>query len=149
MNRCRLGGFGIIEIMIGLAVISILAMMLLPQLVDADLPARGVTSQCNLQMIRNAIQLFIIKEERFPDDGLSDLLTETYSVLEVEEHYLSSIPLELISDATGMNSVTNTLSTSGGWYYDPKTATVSINYNRDLGPEWDIKTGEEKNPSRW
>lgn len=149
MSRNRSGGFTMIEIMIVLAIIGILALMLLPNLVGADLPARRATSRGNLQTIRTSIQLFRAKEERYPKDDLSDLLTETYRDLEVEKHYLKNMPLELISDSTGLNSVTNTLGTSGGWHYDPKTATVSINYNKELGPEWDIKEGREKNPSKW
>lgn len=142
-------GFTLVEIMIVLAIIGILAMVLLPQIGGADRPAQIATTKANLNTIRTQIQLFRTKEGRYPNDDLSDLVNTTYSDMGVQRRYLRELPRELISSRTGRNTVTNTLGLSGGWHYDPRTAEVTVNYNKDLDDTWGLSKDEEANPSKW
>ncbi len=146
---CRQSGFTLIEIMLVLMIIAILALALLPNIVGSDRPARIVTTKTNLNTLRSQIQMFRTNENRYPKDDLSDLLTETYKDQGKEKHYLRKMPRELVSSKKGNNHVTNTLGTDGGWYYDTKSGEVYVNYNKELGDDWDLSDDDEKNPSKW
>ena len=149
MNRTRQRGFTLIEILIVLVIIGILAMAIIPNLVGSDRPARIVTTKSNLASLRTVIQLFRAKTGRYPKDDLSDLLTESYNDQGRQIPFLREFPRELMSTNEGSNAVATTLSSSGGWYFDVKRAEVRVNYNKDLGTEWELKESEEKNPSKW
>ena len=141
--------FTLIEIMLVLMIIAILALALLPNIVGSDRPARLVTTKTNLNTIRSTIQRFRTNENRYPKDDLSDLLTETFSDAGKVKHYMPKMPRELVSSKKGNNHVTNTLGTDGGWYYDIKSGEVYVNYNKELGDDWDLSKDDEKIPSKW
>jgi hypothetical protein len=92
----------------------------------------------------------------YPGNDLRELYTVRFNEGGREVTYLKEIPLELMSSPKKESAdknppnrrVYNKLGEEGGWFYDPKTGKVYINYNRPLEKIWGSDL-EGQNPSQW
>jgi hypothetical protein len=122
---------------------------------DTDPESRFTTSQQNLQVLRNAIEIYQAKTGTFPSMDMRELCKVQFTVGRKVGPILTAIPPELISKKDlrppEMNppnrKVHNQLGIDGGWFYNPKTGHVRLNYNKMLGSEWGSHKWEI--PSLW
>ncbi|MGE4357634.1 MAG: type II secretion system protein [Candidatus Omnitrophota bacterium] len=118
-------GFTLIELLIVIAIIGILASAILPRFTSFNIQARNATTRANLSALRGALIQYRAAEGEWPSN-----LTALVPV------YIEKIPVELLSSATGSNSVKdvttndtyfngNRSSTANGWVYGAYNATGS------------------------
>ena len=60
LNKSRKGGFTLVELMVVVAVIAILAAIAMPQFLSAADRARSAKETADIQIIKNATQLYMI-----------------------------------------------------------------------------------------
>ena len=60
LNKSRKGGFTLVELMVVVAVIAILAAIAMPQFLSAADRARNAKETADIQIIKNATQLYMI-----------------------------------------------------------------------------------------
>jgi len=60
MQRTKQGGFTLVELMVVVAVIAILAAIAMPQFMSAADKAKNAKQVADMQIIRNATQLYMI-----------------------------------------------------------------------------------------
>ncbi|MGE4357635.1 MAG: prepilin-type N-terminal cleavage/methylation domain-containing protein [Candidatus Omnitrophota bacterium] len=119
-------GFTLIELLIVIAIIGILAAAILPRFTSFNIQARTNTTRANLAALRGALIQYRANEGDWPSN--LDALVPVY---------IEKIPVELLSSATGSNSViiANTSDAAGmcntalrnatasGWIYGNYNAT--------------------------
>lgn len=144
--------FTLIELLIVIAIISILAAAIIPNFVGFDTEARITATKTNLDTLRTRVILFRAKEGRYPD-GLGELIKTYYLDVGVKKAYLKKIPNEMISSKSGDNSYIDaasaqaSVSQEGGWIYYKDSAEVYINIDEPLSKKWGEFEGES--PSQW
>ena len=144
-------GFTLIEILIVIAIIAILAASIIPNFIGFDTEARITTTKSNLEAVRTRINLFRAKEGKYPK-SLGDLTTTYYYDAGIKKLYLEKVPVEMLSDAEGVNlyvdmTSQDTLGGEGGWVYLTDTAGIKINMTEPLGKKWGSFADEV--PSQW
>ena len=63
LNKSRKGGFTLVELMVVVAVIAILAAIAMPQFLSAADRARTAKETADIQIIKNATQLYMIVKD--------------------------------------------------------------------------------------
>ena len=63
LNKSRKGGFTLVELMVVVAVIAILAAIAMPQFLSAADRARSAKETADIQIIKNATQLYMIVKD--------------------------------------------------------------------------------------
>jgi hypothetical protein len=134
-------------------VIALIA--ILPVIIGDDLDARYAASMQNLQTMRSAVAYYYARTGTYPSENLRELYTVPFDFEGKRRTMIRDIPPELISSDDVRpaeqnppnRKVYNKLGTEGGWFYDPKSGRVSINYNKELDKYWGRPAGQ--NPSRW
>ncbi len=149
MTRRPRAGFTLIEILLVVVILGILMAVVIPMMIGSDRPAKITATKANLQNMRTVITQFYTVKNRYPDEKLNEILSETYSASGKKKRFLKRFPKEMLSSDRGSNKIHNSLGKSGGWYYDDGSAEVSVNLDMELGDEWDMPDGVEKNPSKW
>ena len=139
-------GFTLIELLIVIAIIGILAAAILPRFTSFNLQARDATTRANLAALRGALIQYRANEGDWPSN-----LTAIVPV------YIEKIPLELLSSATGTNTVIvattqaqftgNRTSTASGWVYGAYNAVnTDTSYGRVILPARTVSaTGNSTN----
>ena len=74
----RVGGFTLIEIMIVVVIISILATLIVPKVLDRPAQARISVAKSNINAISEALELYKFDNDSYPtqDQGLQALVTK-------------------------------------------------------------------------
>jgi general secretion pathway protein G len=86
--RTRLSGFSIIELMVVLAIVSVLLTLVAPRLSSTTLVAKESVLKENLSAIRRTIDQFNADQGRYPR-SMQEL---------VEKRYLRALPIDPITD---------------------------------------------------
>ena len=76
LNKSRKGGFTLVELMVVVAVIAILAAIAMPQFLSAADRARSAKETADIQIIKNATQLYMIVK----DESIKKCLFTVYFV---------------------------------------------------------------------
>ena len=93
-------GFTLIEIMVVLVIISIIAVLIVPNILSRPDEARAVVVKSDIQAISNALELYKLDNYTYPgtDQGLEALVTKPESPPEPEHWktggYLSKVPVD-------------------------------------------------------
>lgn len=76
-NRAQ-AGFSLLELMVVVVIISILALVIVPRVIDRPDQARIARVQSDLAVLENALQLYKLDNFRYPttEQGLSALVTK-------------------------------------------------------------------------
>lgn len=144
-------GFTLIELLIVISIIAILAAAIIPNFIGFDAEAKISATRTNLDSLRTRINLFRAKEGRYPN-SLGEFLTAYYYDVGIKKTYLSKMPAEMISSASGNNNYVDSTQESGftnqgGWIYFKDTAEVKLNLDDPLPQKWGENAGQ--NPSEW
>jgi putative general secretion pathway protein G len=78
MQRTKQGGFTLVELMVVVAVIAILAAIAMPQFMSAADKAKNAKQVADMQIIRNATQLYMIDESLDTPPTVEKLYQEGY-----------------------------------------------------------------------
>lgn len=151
-------GFSIIELLIVVTMLAIIAMLVMPHLLDASQDARDSALASDLQMLRRQIELYRIQHEgrgphldengTFDGDGFTDRLTERTTVtgkLDASGEfgpYVSEWPGNPFSTNDvakkilfGTQQIPPRNGTTG-WYYNTKSCLISPNSKKGA-PDFD------------
>jgi general secretion pathway protein G len=89
-------GFTLIELMVVVVILAVLAVVVLPNIMDRPDEARKVQAQQNLKAIASALQLYKLDNYTYPttDQGLEALVTKPTDEPEPRkwQEYLQSLP---------------------------------------------------------
>jgi type II secretory pathway pseudopilin PulG len=151
LNKIKITLF---EIIVILSMLAILGVAFMPHGHD-EMGARYSTTQQNLQALRSAIDTYQARTGTFPSDDLREFNTVPFDIAGRMRTILRDIPPEMISKEDMRPAeqnppnrrVYNRLGDEGGWFYDPLSGRVFVNYNKPLGEEWGRYAGQ--NPSTW
>lgn len=131
-------GFSLIELMIGVAIIGILAAIVLPIFQSDMTEAKEAAAKDNLRIWRTVIELYAAKHDGVPpgypnnNPNSSPSASYLYNQLFVAEHYLTKTPKNPFNDKTTMSIIRNSSglpaqpSGNYGWIYQPKTKTIKL-----------------------
>ncbi len=72
-------GFSLIELLIVVAVISIIASIAIPQMAESKIPAYDATAKSDLRNAMTSLEMFIIRNGTYPASE-SDLLSSGFSL---------------------------------------------------------------------
>ena len=78
LKKSRKGGFTLVELMVVLAVIAILAAIAMPQFLSAADRARNAKETADIQIIKNATQLYMIDKNVDTPPTVENLYKEGY-----------------------------------------------------------------------
>lgn len=78
LNKSRIGGFTLVELMVVVAVIAILAAIAMPQFLSAADRARNAKETADIQIIKNATQLYMIDKNVDTPPTVENLYKEGY-----------------------------------------------------------------------
>lgn len=78
LNKSRKGGFTLVELMVVVAVIAILAAIAMPQFLSAADRARNAKETADIQIIKNATQLYMIDKNVDTPPTVENLYKEGY-----------------------------------------------------------------------
>ena len=78
LNKSRKGGFTLVELMVVVAVIAILAAIAMPQFLSAADRARTAKETADIQIIKNATQLYMIDKNVDTPPTVENLYKEGY-----------------------------------------------------------------------
>lgn len=78
MQRTKQGGFTLVELMVVVAVIAILAAIAMPQFMSAADKAKNAKQVADMQIIRNATQLYMIDKNLDTPPTVDTLYKEGY-----------------------------------------------------------------------
>ena len=78
INKSRRGGFTLVELMVVVAVIAILAAIAMPQFLSAADRARTAKETADIQIIKNATQLYMIDKNVDTPPTVENLYKEGY-----------------------------------------------------------------------
>ena len=78
LNKSRKGGFTLVELMVVVAVIAILAAIAMPQFLSAADKARNAKETADIQIIKNATQLYMIDKNVDTPPTVENLYKEGY-----------------------------------------------------------------------
>ena len=78
MQRTKQGGFTLVELMVVVAVIAILAAIAMPQFMSAADKAKNAKQVADMQIIRNATQLYMIDKSLDTPQTVEKLYQEGY-----------------------------------------------------------------------
>lgn len=78
LNKSRKGGFTLVELMVVVAVIAILAAIAMPQFLSAADRARSAKETADIQIIKNATQLYMIDKNVDTPPTVENLYKEGY-----------------------------------------------------------------------
>lgn len=78
LKRSRKGGFTLVELMVVVAVIAILAAIAMPQFLSAADRARNAKETADIQIIKNATQLYMIDKNVDTPPTVENLYKEGY-----------------------------------------------------------------------
>ena len=78
MQRAKQGGFTLVELMVVVAVIAILAAIAMPQFMSAADKAKNAKQVADMQIIRNATQLYMIDKRLDTPPTVEKLYQEGY-----------------------------------------------------------------------
>lgn len=78
MQRTKQGGFTLVELMVVVAVIAILAAIAMPQFMSAADKAKNAKQVADMQIIRNATQLYMIDKSLDTPSTVEKLYQEGY-----------------------------------------------------------------------
>lgn len=107
LKRSRKGGFTLVELMVVVAVIAILAAIAMPQFMSAADKAKAAKETADIQIIKNATQLYMIDKNIETPPTVESLYKEGY----LTEHVKTSkgkeytISYEQVSGNTGKSVV--------------------------------------------
>ena len=107
-------GFTLIELMIVIAVISMISAIVIPKYSNVTSEAKVANVQANLSNLNTAIEMYKLKNEEYPDlEGTQDNLGE------FSEFYSKSKMPDTPSfeDSSESNNVTAKRNDDGGWLY--------------------------------
>lgn len=135
------------------AIVTLMFFMNMGQLSERD--SRVVTTLENLQTLRLAVSSYVNNTGKLPSADLNEIYTVQSSDSGKKSRQLEAIPPELISvnearpakENPANRKVHNVLNSEGGWYYNPQTGKVYVNFNTTLGEDWGKYSGQ--NPCRW
>ena len=78
LKKSRKGGFTLVELMVVVAVIAILAAIAMPQFLSAADRARNAKETADIQIIKNATQLYMIDKNVYTPPTVENLYKEGY-----------------------------------------------------------------------
>lgn len=78
INKSKKGGFTLVELMVVVAVIAILAAIAMPQFLSAADKARSAKETADIQIIKNATQLYMIDKNVDTPPTVENLYKEGY-----------------------------------------------------------------------
>ncbi|MFC1484862.1 type II secretion system protein [bacterium] len=120
LNR---NGFTLIELIIVLSVICVLGIMSVPRFTDLINKSKENATKAELAVLRNAIETYYEKNaEVYPSDIRS---------VEFLGKYVEEIPVVKLGKHIKESSkvkVGGEIDSSGGWYYNPETGEVFVNF---------------------
>jgi type II secretion system protein G len=111
-NRSGERGFTLIELMIVVAIISILAGILIPNFVNARAQAQTSACESNLRAIATAMELYYADNQRYPDPGAVPDALNTATVT-----YLNNTPRDPADSGATPAKYTFTQPTGDGQSY--------------------------------
>ena len=78
MNRKQSSGFTLIEVMVVVVILSILAVFVVPKIMDKPEQARKTQARQNIRIIESALNLYKLDNFQYPstDQGLEALVTK-------------------------------------------------------------------------
>jgi len=78
MNRRQSSGFTLIEVMVVVVILSILAVFVVPKIMDKPEQARKTQARQNIRIIESALNLYKLDNFQYPstDQGLEALVTK-------------------------------------------------------------------------
>ncbi len=109
-------GFTLVELMIVVAVMSVLTAIAIPKFADMVRKSREATIKGNLGAIRGALSIYYADMEgKYPSDDMSSLATN--------HKYLTTLPVANVSDYHALVNWNhlgggNAFSDNGNWEYD-------------------------------
>ena len=102
LKKSRKGGFTLVELMVVVAVIAILAAIAMPQFLSAADRARNAKETADIQIIKNATQLYMIDKNVDTPPTVENLYKEGYLTEHVktakDKEY--TITYEVVNDGT-------------------------------------------------
>ena len=107
INKSKKGGFTLVELMVVVAVIAILAAIAMPQFLSAADKARNAKETADIQIIKNATQLYMIDKNVDTPPTVENLYKEGY----LTEHVKTAkgkeytITYEVVSGGTSKSVV--------------------------------------------
>lgn len=93
LKKSRKGGFTLVELMVVVAVIAILAAIAMPQFLSAADRARNAKETADIQIIKNATQLYMIDKNVDTPPTVENLYKEGYLTEHVKTARIRNIPL--------------------------------------------------------
>lgn len=119
----NIGGFTLTELVVVIAILSVLAGVAIPRFINADMAARGSKILADMNACESAVNIYYVKNGNFPDDS------ET-----VVSSYLANWPKPPIGKANVKKHDNNDL------ILDVR-ATSYVYIKPALGSELDIRSG--------
>lgn len=102
INKSKKGGFTLVELMVVVAVIAILAAIAMPQFLSAADKARSAKETADIQIIKNATQLYMIDKNVDTPPTVENLYKEGY----LTEHVKTAKDKEYIITYEAVNGGT-------------------------------------------
>ncbi len=134
-------GFTLVELMIAIAVLSILVAIAAPNLRRAIRHAKESSTKASLNNLRNALSRYVIEHENIYPSNLDVLVTQ---------HYISKIPTahtpphKSSGNSVQAGRVSDQLTSTAHWFYflgieDGKQGQVIVNCDKTTlqGRRWD------------
>ena len=97
LKKSRKGGFTLVELMVVVAVIAILAAIAMPQFLSAADRARNAKETADIQIIKNATQLYMIDKNVDTPPTVENLYKEGYLTAKDKEY---TITYEVVNGGT-------------------------------------------------
>ncbi len=130
--------FSLIELMIGVAIIGILAAIVLPLFQSNVTEAKEATAKDNLRILRNTIEFYTAQHKGVPPGYSNDNPNNTaisstivYTQLVNAGHYLSKLPKNPFNDDLRIKVVAQLPENADGqtgWIYHRATKTIRLNW---------------------
>jgi len=144
-------GFTLIELMVVISIIGLLAAIALPRFTDVTADAKVAQVQGNLASLRTSIEMFNVKNERYPayNSGGEALKnnegTDISSGGELSENFTAFYSKSVMPETPGSeetsttNQVVEERDNTGGWLYTEETGHIFANLKNGN------YTGDEEN----
>jgi prepilin-type N-terminal cleavage/methylation domain-containing protein len=130
--------FSLIELMIGVAIIGILAAIVLPLFQSNITEAKEAAAKDNLRILRNTIEFYAAQHKGVPPGYSNDNPNNTaissiivYAQLVNAGHYLSKLPKNPFNNDVRIKVVTQLPENANGqtgWIYHRATKTIRLNW---------------------
>ena len=137
MNRQTRKGFSLIEMVIVILILGIIAAVAAPRMFDTATTAEENTTRQQLQVLRNAIEMYRARDGVYPAEGelpnaMAAMLNGPFPAPSVgSKRGDAGVYYDL--DPTSATEVTPSSTTAGGWAYKPANGSLKLNVGASEG----------------